>query len=184
MYASLFFFQCADEGLHCSECPKAHLARIIGARAGHEPAYSAQSIIVELTYKRRLSCLPDQHRLVTTFATSILGADLCSHIVFYPQHNHTNFSMSSDAFTDLRAWLQGTANTTTEEEPFLTANPVPHQGPHASDAPEGDEDLEGLFAGFNWDLSSHGLPEVCSRVFLRLHIAYASSDQYYTSSFF
>ncbi|KAF9802490.1 hypothetical protein IEO21_09890 [Rhodonia placenta] len=70
--------------------------------------------------------------------------------------------MSSDAFTDLRAWLQGTANTTTEEEPFLTANPVPHQGPHASDAPEGDEDLEGLFAGFNWDLSSHGLPEPSS----------------------
>lgn len=77
--------------------------------------------------------------------------------------------MSSDAFADLRAWLQGTTNTSTEEEAFLTASPALHQEPHASDAPEGDEDLEGLFADFNWDLSSHGFPEVFSRLFLRLH---------------
>ncbi|EED78679.1 predicted protein [Postia placenta Mad-698-R] len=70
--------------------------------------------------------------------------------------------MSSDAFADLRAWLQGTTNTSTEEEAFLTASPALHQEPHASDAPEGDEDLEGLFADFNWDLSSHGFPEPSS----------------------
>ncbi|KAF9803588.1 hypothetical protein IEO21_09631 [Rhodonia placenta] len=70
--------------------------------------------------------------------------------------------MSSDAFAELRAWLQGTASTSTEES-FLTASPAHRQEPHdRADAPKGDEDLEGLFANFNWDLSSHALPEPLS----------------------
>lgn len=78
--------------------------------------------------------------------------------------------MPSDAFAGLRAWLQWTANISSEEEPFLTASPAPSQEPHdGSDVPEGDEDLEGLFTDFSWDTSAHGSPEVWRRVFLCLH---------------
>ncbi|EED78678.1 predicted protein [Postia placenta Mad-698-R] len=67
--------------------------------------------------------------------------------------------MPSDAFAWLRDWIQGTANTSTEE-PFLAESHAHLQAPHdGSDALKADEDLEGLFTGFDWDLSPRGSPE-------------------------
>lgn len=80
--------------------------------------------------------------------------------------------MPSDAFAWLRDWIQGTANTSTEE-PFLAESHAHLQAPHdGSDALKADEDLEGLFTGFDWDLSPRGSPEVCRRFFLRPNTAF------------
>ncbi|EED78226.1 predicted protein [Postia placenta Mad-698-R] len=68
--------------------------------------------------------------------------------------------MSSDAFTWLGDWLQGSTSTSAEEEISLTATPATCQEHHnESDAPGCDGDLEGLFTDFDWDLSPRGSRE-------------------------